>query len=77
MCCPASYDGVCDDEFLRCLNLVLHEEVLDIREHIESALEFRYVRQDCGLSRAHQVAYEHVMKLASTELLIGRVPTPE
>ncbi len=31
------------------------------------------VRKDCGLSKAHQDADEYVMKLASKELLIGRV----
>jgi|GEM_PF-5971612 hypothetical protein len=63
------------DKFLSSLNQVLHEEMTNIKARPEGAGEKRYVRRDCGLSKAHKDAYECVMELASSELLIGRVPT--
>jgi hypothetical protein len=62
------------EELLRCLDLVLNEEVVQFGLRAEDAGKRGYVRRDRGLSKAHQKAYEHVMKVASIELVIGRVP---
>lgn len=68
----------CRQEFLRCLDLVLHDElwsVTDCDGGVRPDQKMLTLRRDYGLSRAHQDAYECVMNLAATELLIGRVPT--